>query len=191
MLKGKTMFLIVGLGNTGVKYQNTYHNVGFMCVDKLAKKYGFSITKKRGNALIFEGKLNGKKVIVAKPQTYMNLSGLSVWALVKKFKISPENILIIYDDIDTNIGDIRYRNSGSAGTHNGMKDVIKMLNNGCIKRLRIGVSKELMGSQSLADYVLSSVRKEHTELLEKGLEKGVELVENFIEKSGEVENKSM
>ena len=121
------MKLIVGLGNPDDKYKNTFHNLGFMSVDKVADKLGFSFTKTKCRALIAEGNVNGEKIILAKPLTYMNLSGESVRELVSFYKISTADTVVIYDDYDLLKGVIRIRENGSAGTHNGMRNIIQEL----------------------------------------------------------------
>ena len=183
------MILIVGLGNPGKNYENTYHNMGFMALDFYIKSKGVTLTKKKGNALIYEGPINGKKVILAKPQTFMNLSGTSVASLVASFKIEPSKALVIYDDIDLEQGAVRFRNSGSAGTHNGMKDVVKDLNTTSIPRVRIGVGQDLVKGRDLADYVLSKVQR--VEDFKEPFEKVASLIDEFIEKDGALENKSV
>ena len=173
------MLLIVGLGNPGKKYQKTYHNIGI------------EITKKKEKSLIYEGHIEGKKVILAKPQTFMNLSGKSVYGLAKRFNIDFKNILIIYDDVDLDAGNMRFRASGSGGTHNGMKHIVEMLKTKDIKRLRVGIGKDLIGRQSLANYVLSNVKKGKKPLLDSAQQNIVELIDEFIIKNGELENKSI
>lgn len=182
------MFLVVGLGNPGKKYENTYHNVGFCVLDAYSKNKTVNITKKKGNALIFEGKINNQKVILAKPQTYMNLSGSSVSSLAKKFKIEPNNIVIVYDDVDLDVGQVRFRSSGSGGTHNGMRDIVKALGTQ-VKRVRIGVGRG--SGKSLADFVLSQIKKQEKPIIEEAVVKAIELIDEIINNNGEMENKSM
>ena len=180
------MILIVGLGNPGKQYENTYHNIGFLALDSFLNKHNLKLTKKKGNALIFEGKLLGQKVILAKPQTYMNLSGTSVASLASSFKVDPKQTLIIYDDIDLEEGAVRYRTSGSGGTHNGMKDIVRAVGEE-VARVRIGIGRD--ERKDLADYVLSRIKK--IDAFEQSFEKTIELMEEFIEKEGKIENKSV
>ena len=181
------MFLIVGLGNVGKKYDNTYHNMGFSVIDSLAGKYDIKMTKKRGNALVFVGKIAGKKVVLAKPQTFMNLSGTSVKSLLKKYKIELNNMIVVYDDVDLEPGEVRFRNSGSAGTHNGMRNIIQHTSSKEFKRIRIGIGK---GKGDLAKFVLSHIKKENQEEINVSKEKAVNLLEDILKNNGELENKS-
>lgn len=183
------MFLIVGLGNPGKEYEKTYHNLGFLALDYFCLQNNIEIKKAKDNALIFEGKINNKKVILAKPQTYMNLSGTSVVRLAKRFDIKPENVLIIYDDIDLEKGQVRYRQSGSGGTHNGMKNVIQQLSTNNVPRIRIGAGKDDENIKDVADYVLSSIK--NVDNYVSAFEKVKNLIDEFIEKDGNIENKSV
>ena len=148
------MDLIVGLGNPGPKYAHTRHNVGFDVLDALARKLGVSIAREKGNALVGECFVGGQKVILALPQTYMNLSGEAVSSLVNWYKIEPQHLLVAYDDIDLAQGSIRIRKSGSAGTHNGMRSIVGLLGYDTFPRLRVGVGERKPGFE-LADWVLS------------------------------------
>ena len=121
------MYLIVGLGNPEKKYLNTWHNVGFMCLDRLAEKLDVSFDKSECRCVTAHAKLNGEKVILAKPLTYMNLSGEAVQELVHKYKVEKGNLVVAYDDVDLPLGSVRIRKFGSAGTHNGMKNIVQML----------------------------------------------------------------
>ena len=134
--------LIVGLGNPGAKYENTYHNMGFQVVDRLAKLLGVQIKEKSCDALIATLFVKGEKTVIAKPQTYMNLSGVSVKQLLGANKLAPEDAVIIYDDVDLPIGNLRLRKEGSAGTHNGMRSVIGETGSDKFKRVRIGAGFE-------------------------------------------------
>lgn len=171
------MFLIVGLGNPGKEYAKTFHNVGFMVLDELCRRNDVEIRKKKGNSLIFEGNLFGEKIILAKPQTYMNNSGIAVSELKNSFK--PDNILIIYDDVDLPLSTFRFRESGSAGTHNGMRSVVSVLNTQEIQRLRIGIKPERQ-IFNLADYVLSKGNVEEQEKLDESIDKAVDFLEMHI-----------
>lgn len=148
------MFVIVGLGNPGKKYDNTRHNVGFMAIDALAEKYGISITEKKHKALCGTGVIEGVKVLLVKPQTYMNLSGESVAEVINFYKLDPEEeMLVMYDDISLAPGNIRVRAKGSAGGHNGIKSMIAQLGTQGFMRIKIGVGEKPSG-WDLADHVL-------------------------------------
>lgn len=166
------MKIIVGLGNPEGKYNNTYHNVGFSVVDMFATKKGLKFSKNKCRALIAVG----DGYILAKPQTYMNNSGDSVYELKKYFKVPLSNILIVLDDIDLPKGKIRFRLSGSAGTHNGLRDIVSKV--GSTPRLKIGISRD--ESMSLADYVLSSIDSKSKELLSASYVTATDLIEKFI-----------
>ena len=148
------MFVIVGLGNPGKKYENTRHNVGFMAIDALAEKYGISISEKKHKALCGTGVIEGVKVLLVKPQTYMNLSGESVGDVMNFYKLDPEEeMMVIYDDISLAPGNIRIRKKGSAGGHNGIKSLIAHTGTQSFMRIKIGVGEKPSG-WDLADYVL-------------------------------------
>lgn len=166
------MKIIVGLGNPEGKYKNTYHNVGFSVVDMFATKKGLKFSKNKCRALIAVG----DGYILAKPQTYMNNSGDSVYELKKYFKVPLSDILIVLDDIDLPKGKIRFRLSGSAGTHNGLRDIVSKV--GSTPRLKIGISRD--ESMSLADYVLSSIDSKSKELLSASYVTATDLIEKFI-----------
>ena len=162
------MVVIVGLGNPEKKYEGTYHNVGFEVVDRLADKLGISVSKAKFKALVGEGTFNGEKILIAKPQTYMNLSGESVVLIKEKYKDA--RILVVVDDIDLPKGDIRYRERGSAGTHNGLRSIVSFIGQE-FERVKVGIGRDI--SKDLADYVLS---KFDNEFFEPVLEKAVEEV---------------
>lgn len=159
--------LIVGLGNYGKLYENTYHNVGFMTAERLADKLGMSIKEKGCKALYASCYISGERVIIAQPQTYMNLSGESVKELQGRFAINNQDTVIIYDDIDLPLGSVRIRKEGSGGTHNGMKNIISELNSKAIPRIRIGIGKPENDRIELKDYVLSKIVGERKEILDK------------------------
>lgn len=145
-------FLIVGLGNPGFEYENTKHNVGFKCIDSLCETLNIKLDNNKFNGLYSIFSKNGDQYFIAKPQTYMNNSGFFVSEIVKFYKINISNIIVIYDDIDTEIGKIRLRQKGSSGGQNGMKNIINLLSTDEIKRIRIGIGKP---KGDLAKYVLS------------------------------------
>ena len=173
------MYLIVGLGNPGLEYRKTFHNVGFMALDVFCENNNLVLSKSKCNSLIYEGNVLGKKVIIAKPQTYMNNSGVAVSQLKSKYK--PEKILIIYDDIDLPIGSFRFREKGSSGTHNGMRSVIKEVGSEDIQRIRIGI-KPKRAIYNLADYVLSDGKIEEQEILQQSIEEAVDFLTEHIKK---------
>ena len=173
------MKLVVGLGNVGKKYESTYHNVGFSVVDVLAEKYDTKFSKTQCKALTAEARVNGEKIIFAKPNTFMNLSGQSVVSLKNKYKIPYENILIVYDDIDLELGKIRYRMTGSAGTHNGMRSVVLLTGTKDIKRIKVGIGRD--ERIDLADYVLSKISVENKIFIDKSIKESVDkIIKEFL-----------
>jgi len=162
--------LIIGLGNPGKKYENTRHNVGFDTIDYLAQKYNIRLSKIGFKAVYGEGEIEGIRIILLKPQTFMNLSGESVRDIVAWYKIPLERVIIIYDDIDLDSGKIRVRSKGSSGTHNGMKSIIYQLQAEEFPRIRIGIDRP-PEKWDLADYVLSKFSKGDREIIEQSIEK--------------------
>ena len=158
--------LIVGLGNPDKRYENTYHNVGFMVIDALLNVLGQKMKNdecKSKDVVIYKG---DEKIVIAKPMTYMNLSGEAVRELAGKYKVDCTDIIIIYDDIDLDCGALRIRKEGSAGTHNGMRSIISLMGGGNIPRVRVGIGRPTPPMQ-LADYVLSKVSGDNKVLLEE------------------------
>lgn len=154
------MVIIVGLGNPGKEYEHTRHNVGFDVIDLLAETYGIHVTEKKHKALIGKGVLEGRKVVLAKPQTYMNLSGESVRALIDYYKADERSeLLVIYDDISLDVGKLRIRKKGSAGGHNGIKNILAHLGHDEFTRIKIGVGGKT-GDGDLIDHVLGRFRAE-------------------------------
>ncbi len=172
------MKLIIGLGNPGLKYEGTRHNAGFMALDYYARKKGFEIKKIFKKALIGEQIINGEKIIFVKPQTFMNLSGDSVLSLADYYGIDNEDIFVVFDDISLPLGKIRIRAKGSAGGHNGIKDLILKLGGDDFPRLKIGVSANK--DKDLVDYVLGNFSKEDMKILEKVFEKTTDVIDGFI-----------
>ena len=167
------MYIIAGLGNPTLQYEGTRHNVGFDVIDLLADKYNITVETRKSRAFIRKGMIEGNKVILVKPQTYMNLSGESVKALVDYYKIDKESeLLVIYDDVSLGTGQLRIRKKGSAGGHNGIKNIISHLDTDVFLRMKIGVG-EKPKKYDLADYVLSRFSKEEREQMEAGYEKAV------------------
>ena len=174
------MFLIVGLGNPGKQYEHTRHNVGFDVMDAIAEKYNISITEKKHKALCGKGVIGGTKVVLAKPQTYMNLSGESIAELLNYYKMDPEEeMIVIYDDISLAPGNLRIRKKGSAGGHNGIKNIIAMTGTQNFLRIKVGVGEKPKG-WDLADYVLGHFSKEERALVEDAFEDACEAVEMFL-----------
>ena len=173
------MYIIVGLGNPGKKYEHTRHNAGFDVLDILAEEYDIKIDKIKHKALIGEGRIGSEKVVLVKPQTYMNLSGESVQSVFQFYKVDMDHLIVVYDDIDLDIGKLRIRKKGSAGSHNGMKSIIKCLGSQDFPRIRVGVSKP-EPNRDLADFVLSRVPKDQSDDMRSGLEKAVKTVEEII-----------
>ena len=163
------MYIIVGLR----------HNVGFNVIDLLAKEYSIDVSKIKHKALIGEGRVGTEKVILVKPMTYMNLSGESVKEVAEFYNLKPEEIIVIYDDIDLDVGKIRIRKKGSGGTHNGMRSIIKCLGSNEFPRVRVGISKPKNG-QDLADFVLSRFSKEDEKSLQESFENSVAAVDCAI-----------
>ena len=179
------MYIIAGLGNPTLQYEGTRHNVGFDVIDTLADKYNISVDARKSRAFIGKGVIEGQKVILVKPQTYMNLSGESIRGLVDYYKIDVEHeLLVIYDDISLDVGQLRIRKKGSAGGHNGIKNIIANLGTQNFPRIKVGVG-EKPKKYDLADYVLSHFSKAERELMEEGYQKAVKAVEMLLD--GEME----
>lgn len=173
------MYLIVGLGNPEPEYSKTRHNMGFDVINKLSEKYNIDVKKEKLDGIYGSGTIENEKVILLKPQTYMNLSGKSVIQYANFYKIDPENILIIYDDIDIETGKMKIRKKGGPGTHNGMKSVVSELNTAQFPRIRVGTGcQETIGN--LIDYVISKVSNEEYKRLEEGIDKATEAVATIL-----------
>jgi peptidyl-tRNA hydrolase, PTH1 family len=177
--------LIVGLGNPGIEYQFTPHNAGFLAVDRIAEDCGVMITNRRGRALTARAKLAGHDVLLAKPETFMNLSGLSVAALIQEFEISAKDIIVLYDELALPLGTIRIRERGSANGHNGVKSISGVLGTEEWLRIRIGVGKPALadGREIKAggkDYLLSPMRKQELAVLDEVLDRARAAVEMVL-----------
>lgn len=172
------MYIIVGLGNPGRKYENTRHNLGFITIDRLASKHDIKVDKIKFKALVGDGRIAGQKVLLVKPQTYMNLSGESVREVANFYKVEPDEIIVIYDDLDLALGNLRIRKSGSAGTHNGMKSVVYQLKSDQFPRVRIGIGQN--GDKDIIDFVIGGFRKEEVPILEDTVDKAVMAIESMI-----------
>ena len=174
------MFIIAGLGNPTLQYRGTRHNVGFDVIDTLADKYNIAVETRKSRALIGKGIIAGQKVLLVKPQTYMNLSGESIGELVSYYKVDEEQeLLVIYDDVSLDVGQLRIRRKGSAGGHNGIKDIIRPLGTDVFPRIKIGVGEKPKG-YDLADYVLGHFSREEREMMEEGYQKAAEAVEMIL-----------
>ena len=168
------MYLIAGLGNPGREYENTRHNAGFASIDRLAEKNHISIDMKKFQALCGTGYIGGQKVLLLKPQTYMNLSGESLRAACDFFKIDPEQeLIVIYDDISLAPGQLRVRKKGSAGGHNGIKSIIAHLGTQVFLRVKVGVGEKPQG-WDLADYVLGHFSKDEQQVMQESFDRAAD-----------------
>ena len=169
------MYIIAGLGNPGGKYDNTRHNAGFRVMDILADRMGILVEEKKHKALCGRGVLEGQKVILLKPQTFMNLSGESIRAAADFYKVEPENVLVVYDDISLEPGQLRIRAKGSAGGDNAMKNIIAHLGTKEFPRVKVGIGEKPKG-MDLADYVLSCFSKGEQELMDQAFKEAARAV---------------
>ena len=180
------MYLIIGLGNPEEEYARTRHNMGFDTINKIAEKYNIKVNKSKFNSLYGTGTIEGEKVILVKPQTYMNLSGNAVRDFMNFYKIQSEDIIVIYDDLDIEPGIIKIRKKGGPGTHNGMKSVVKMLNSEDFPRVRVGIGMPKIKSD-LINYVIGHIKEEEYNELLKGVDKAesavAKIIKNGIDKS--------
>ena len=174
------MYIIAGLGNPGKKYENTRHNMGFIAIDLLAEEFGIKVDKLKFKSLVGEGRIAGQRVLLMKPQTYMNLSGEAIREAVNFYKIEPEELIVIYDDIDIPTGTFRIRKKGSAGTHNGMRSVVYQIQSDQFPRIRVGIGSEK--KVDLIHYVTGGVSKSEKELLEDALVKAAKSAACIVEK---------
>ncbi len=172
------MYLVVGLGNPGSKYSRTRHNAGFMVLDELAKRHGAAWRSKR-KAEIAQIDLEGEKAVLAKPMTFMNLSGEAVKKMRRHFRLAPENIVVVHDDIDLAAGAIRVRSGGSTGGHLGVQSILEHLGSDRFPRVKVGVGRPPAGSEA-ADYVLRKVDGEDVEKLEEAVLRAADAVETLI-----------
>ena len=176
------MYLIVGLGNPEEDYSNTRHNMGFNVINKLSEKYEIEVNKKKFDGLFGTGIIENEKVLLLKPQTFMNLSGKSIKQCIDFYKIKSEDIILIYDDIDIEPGEIKLRKQGGSGSHNGMKSVIEEINTKEFPRVRIGIGCP-EDKADLIEYVIGAIDEEQIPLLKDGVEKATKAVIEII-KSG-------
>jgi PTH1 family peptidyl-tRNA hydrolase len=173
--------LFIGLGNPGPKYERTKHNVGFLVIDKIADKLNIKLSETKFNGVFGQGIVNGEKVFLIKPLTYMNLSGECVAPFINYFKIDVEDIFVIYDDLDISLGQLRIREKGSAGGHNGMKSLIQHIGTQDFKRFRFGIGRPKFGA--IVDYVLTNFSKEEQVDLQETIEFCAEACIQAIDKN--------
>ncbi|MGN0484920.1 MAG: aminoacyl-tRNA hydrolase [Lachnospiraceae bacterium] len=179
------MYVIAGLGNPTAQYAKTRHNIGFDTIDALADQYQIDVSTKKHKALIGKGMIEGQKVLLVKPQTYMNLSGESIAEVLDYYKVDPEEeLLVIFDDISLEPGNIRIRKKGSAGGHNGIKDIIAMTDTQNFSRIKVGVGEKPKG-WDLADYVLGRFSSEDREKVEEAIQEAIEAVGMIV--NGEID----
>jgi len=171
------MFLIVGLGNPGKEYEDTRHNIGFKVVDNIAKEYNIEINRQKFKGIYGEGFIEGEKVILLKPTTFMNLSGESVRAVVDFYNLDNDKILVIYDDISLEVGTLRIREKGSAGGHNGIKSIIAHLGSDVFSRIKVGVGQP---NGDLIKYVLGKFTKEEVVVLSETIEASTKATRDII-----------
>ena len=171
------MYIIAGLGNPGSKYENTRHNMGFKAIDAMASEFGIDVNRAKFKGLIGEGRIGSEKVILLKPQTYMNLSGQSVREIMNFYKIPEENLIVIYDDFDLPTGSIRVRKSGGPGTHNGMKSVVQELGSRKFPRVRVGIGSS---DGSTIQFVIGKVGKDEQQILNEAAEAAASAAADII-----------
>ena len=176
------MYCIVGLGNPGLKYENTRHNAGFLTIDYLANKYGIDVKKSKFKSLYGQGVISGQKVMLVKPQTYMNNSGEAVREIKNFYKFDMDKLIVIYDDIDIEFGTIRIRKKGSAGTHNGMKSIIYQIQDDKFPRIKIAVGKK-PEYMDLANFVLSGFTEKEAEVIREEIKLAADSIETMIKSS--------
>ncbi len=173
-------YLIVGLGNPGTKYETTRHNAGFLCIENMENELGFKAKKLKFHALIGDTRISGKKILVMKPQTTMNNSGSAVGECAKFYKIPPQNIIVIFDDISLEPGELRIRRKGSAGGHNGIKSIIAHLGSEDFPRIKLGVGKKPHPDYDLADWVLSNFPKKDIPLMRESMDNALKALEYMV-----------
>ena len=180
--KGQEFFVIAGLGNPGREYAETKHNVGFCVIDRLAEKYHIDVTKFKQKALIGDGTINGKRVLLVKPQTFMNLSGESIREIIDYYKVDPQSeLVVVCDDISLELGQLRIRKKGSAGGHNGLKNIIAQLGTDGFARIKMGVGNKPEG-YDLADYVLGHFTGAERKIMDESIGYAVDAAVTMLEK---------
>ncbi|WP_232699020.1 aminoacyl-tRNA hydrolase [Brevibacillus daliensis] len=174
------MKVIIGLGNPGKQYEDTRHNVGFLAIDKISKQLNIPLSQMKFRAIIGEGNVSGEKVLLVKPQTYMNLSGETVGQLVSYYKITANDLIVIYDDLDLPVGKLRLRVKGSAGGHNGIKSIIAHLGTQEFNRIKIGIDRPEQG-KSISDYVLHSFPKSDMSFIQDAIDLSAKACEDWVQ----------
>lgn len=172
------MIIIVGLGNIGEDYLGTFHNVGFMCVEALAEELKLKFKKLECRAVTAVKEIGGEKIVLAKPTTYMNLSGEAVKSLLQKYKADISDLIVLVDDLDLPLGSIRLRPSGSAGTHNGLRNIVDLLGSTDFKRIRVGIGKPAYGD--IKDYVLSKIKADEAPYIIESVKKVRDALSEYI-----------
>lgn len=178
---GGPEYLIVGLGNPGRQYETTRHNAGWLCMDLLSDKLSVKINKIKFKSTVGEADIGGHRCLLMKPQTFMNLSGEAVGEACKFYKIPPENVIVIFDDISLPCGSLRIRRKGSAGGHNGIKSIIQHLGSDNFPRIKLGVGNKPHADFDLADYVLSNFSKDEIEPMKQAMEKACKALDYLTE----------
>lgn len=173
------MYAIIGLGNPGREYMNTRHNIGFDTVELISSKYNIKLNKGKFKSIYGEGNIDDKKILLVKPQTYMNNSGMAVLDLYNFYKIPIENIIVIVDDVDIDFGAVRVRAKGSGGTHNGLKSIVYQLQRDDFPRIKVGIGKA-KEDMDLADFVLSRFSQEDRTIIEEAIKKAARAAELIV-----------
>lgn len=177
---GSVDYIIVGLGNLGKEYELTRHNVGFMVIDRLAEKCGCDVKKSKFKSLYGNTTISGAKCLLVKPQTFMNNSGETVRDIASFYKVAPERIIVIFDDVSLEVGKLRIRRKGSDGGHNGIKSIINLTASDNYPRIKIGVGANPHPDYRLADWVLSNFKKEEADLLKEAIENACSAIELMV-----------
>ncbi len=177
---GKIEYIIVGLGNPGKEYENTRHNAGYLTIEKLCDKYNFKADRLKYKSLCGDAVISGKRCLVMKPSTYMNNSGQAVVEAMNFYKIPAENIIVIFDDISIDPSQLRIRRKGSDGGHNGIKNIIYLTGKDTFPRIKIGVGKKPHPKYDLADWVLSTFKKDEQPLMDEAFDKAVKAIEMIV-----------
>lgn len=178
------LYVVVGLGNPGDRYAHTRHNMGFRVIDRLAQKWSVNVNQVKWKALVGQGRREGQKILLVKPQTYMNESGQAVQAIENFNKLEPGHLILVYDDIDIELGTIRIKGQGSAGSHNGMKSIVSSLSRTDFPRIRLAVGRRL-ASQDLADFVLSTFTSDEEKVIDDEVDKACQAIELILDQGVE------